>query len=181
MKNDDFFNLPQKKICWPLQCSTTRFYLTIYVKKDVNRWNINSSAILCFCNVCKTLNGFGLIHDVYPPPKIQQKFNKNSTKFTEKKKRKSFTFFLNSVELFSAQVTSMGGRQHDLGHGVARKVGAYSYKCNYFFQRLSWCLSFLFLTMITSAMFYKTDENVERPLAIHIGPLVFSVHVSDLN
>ena len=43
-------------------------------------------------------------------------------------------------------------------------------------QRLSCCLATLFLTMVVSAMFYGTEDNVERPNVLRIGPFSFSVH-----
>ena len=42
-------------------------------------------------------------------------------------------------------------------------------------QRLSIMMSITFLTMITSAMFYRTDEHIEQPALVQIGPFTFGV------
>ncbi|XP_064613093.1 polycystin-1-like protein 2 [Liolophura sinensis] len=42
-------------------------------------------------------------------------------------------------------------------------------------QRLSCCLSLLFLTMIASAMFYKAEDNVVRPAIVSVGSFRFSL------
>ncbi len=41
-------------------------------------------------------------------------------------------------------------------------------------QRLSCCVSTLFLTMIVSAMFYGTMENVESPFVITVSNNIFT-------
>ncbi len=43
-------------------------------------------------------------------------------------------------------------------------------------QRVSCCITVLFLSMLSDAMFYQTDENVERPTLLEIGKLRFSLH-----
>lgn len=43
-------------------------------------------------------------------------------------------------------------------------------------QRLSCCLAILFLTMVSNAMWYKTEEKRENVEALSIGPLTFTVH-----
>ncbi|XP_038048999.1 polycystin-1-like [Patiria miniata] len=42
-------------------------------------------------------------------------------------------------------------------------------------QRLSCCLCLLYLSMITSAMFYRTEETVENPTALRLGPFIFTL------
>ncbi|CAH1794576.1 unnamed protein product [Owenia fusiformis] len=42
-------------------------------------------------------------------------------------------------------------------------------------QRLSCCLSLLFLTMITNAMFFKSEEKVENKSALKLGPFSFTL------
>ena len=42
-------------------------------------------------------------------------------------------------------------------------------------QRLSVCICALFLSMITSMMFYQTEENVETPYQITLGPIKFTL------
>ncbi|GFS01450.1 polycystic kidney disease protein 1-like 2 [Elysia marginata] len=42
-------------------------------------------------------------------------------------------------------------------------------------QRLSCCMSLLFLTMITNAMWFKGESNNENVEAIKIGPISFTV------
>ena len=41
-------------------------------------------------------------------------------------------------------------------------------------QRLSCCLATLFLSMVTSAMYYGTEDNVEKPGVLRLGPFTFS-------
>lgn len=41
-------------------------------------------------------------------------------------------------------------------------------------QRLSCCLSLLFTTMITNAMWYKTTDDSQNQQNVHLGPFVFS-------
>ncbi|XP_078681615.1 polycystin-1-like protein 2 [Branchiostoma floridae x Branchiostoma belcheri] len=43
-------------------------------------------------------------------------------------------------------------------------------------QRLACCLSILFCTMIANAMWYQTEDNVESPAALTIGPISFTLH-----
>ena len=45
-------------------------------------------------------------------------------------------------------------------------------------QRLSLMMSFLFLTMITSAMFYRSEENVEKHVVLNFG--FFSIGLQEL-
>ena len=42
-------------------------------------------------------------------------------------------------------------------------------------QRVSCCASLLFLTMITNCMFFKTEDKVQKPSAIQIGPISFTL------
>ena len=42
-------------------------------------------------------------------------------------------------------------------------------------QRLSCCMSLLYLTMITNAMFFKTDDKAEATTGISIGPFHFTL------
>ncbi|PAA59473.1 hypothetical protein BOX15_Mlig010540g1 [Macrostomum lignano] len=42
-------------------------------------------------------------------------------------------------------------------------------------QRISCCLSLLFLTMITNAMFFKSSDNLEKRTGITIGPITFTL------
>lgn len=41
-------------------------------------------------------------------------------------------------------------------------------------QRLSCCLALLFMTMIANAMWYKTEDTVESPRNVHLGPFTFT-------
>ena len=43
-------------------------------------------------------------------------------------------------------------------------------------QRLSVCLSLLFMTMISNAMWYKTESTEKSPQSLSIGPFSFTVH-----
>ena len=43
-------------------------------------------------------------------------------------------------------------------------------------QRISCCVSLLFLTMITNCMFFKSDEKAENVSAVSIGPFSFTLH-----
>ncbi|CAH1271112.1 PKD1L3 [Branchiostoma lanceolatum] len=43
-------------------------------------------------------------------------------------------------------------------------------------QRWSCCFSILFCTMISNAMWYRTDDSVESPSVLKLGPLSFSLH-----
>ncbi|XP_078600531.1 polycystin-1-like protein 3 [Branchiostoma floridae x Branchiostoma japonicum] len=43
-------------------------------------------------------------------------------------------------------------------------------------QRLACCLSILFCTMIANAMWYQTEDKVESPSALTIGPISFTLH-----
>ena len=45
-------------------------------------------------------------------------------------------------------------------------------------QRVACIFCALFLTMITSAMFYRTEDDVERPVIATIGPFTVSLQVS---
>ena len=41
-------------------------------------------------------------------------------------------------------------------------------------QRLTSAVAILFLSMITSAMFYKSEDGVEKPMQLKLGPFSFS-------
>ena len=41
-------------------------------------------------------------------------------------------------------------------------------------QRLSCCLALLFTTMIANAMWYRSEETVDSPQNVHLGPFTFS-------
>ncbi|CAH1271105.1 PKD1L3 [Branchiostoma lanceolatum] len=43
-------------------------------------------------------------------------------------------------------------------------------------QRWSCCFSILFCTMISNAMWYRTDDSVESPSVLKLGPFSFSLH-----
>ena len=43
-------------------------------------------------------------------------------------------------------------------------------------QRLSVCLSLLFMTMIANAMWYRTEENKDSTQSLQFGPISFTVH-----
>lgn len=42
-------------------------------------------------------------------------------------------------------------------------------------QRISCCMSLLFMTMITNAMWFKSDDNAKQSQALKVGPLSFTV------
>ena len=42
-------------------------------------------------------------------------------------------------------------------------------------QRLSCCLSLLYCSMIANAMFHRTEETVNKPTAIRLGPFTFTL------
>jgi polycystin 1L2 len=43
-------------------------------------------------------------------------------------------------------------------------------------QRVSCCVSLLFLTMITNCMFFKADDNVQNVSTLQVGPFAFTLH-----
>jgi hypothetical protein len=42
-------------------------------------------------------------------------------------------------------------------------------------QRISCCMSLLFMTMITNAMWFKSDDNAKQSQALKVGPVSFTV------
>ena len=56
-------------------------------------------------------------------------------------------------------------------------VGVRKTKSNFTrLQRLSVCLSLLFMTMIANAMWYRTEETKDSTQSFQFGPITFTVH-----
>ena len=61
-------------------------------------------------------------------------------------------------------------------------VGVRKTKSNFTrLQRLSVCLSLLFMTMIANAMWYRTEETNDSTQSFQFGPITFTVHQLNRN
>ncbi|XP_064637018.1 polycystin-1-like protein 2 [Lineus longissimus] len=73
--------------------------------------------------------------------------------------------------LFSSSVRKKLTNEHLWFSVVSRPTRSNFTRC----QRVSCCLSLLFLTMITNCMFFKGEERVERTSSVTLGPFSFSM------
>lgn len=47
-------------------------------------------------------------------------------------------------------------------------------------QRISCCMSLLFMTMITNAMWFKSEDNAQQTNAMQIGPVSFTLQQASI-